>query len=158
MRKETGYYKSNQEKFSFCPGMELMAEILALHQQLAILNRTANRPSLRFQDRLFWVTLAQCWQDWRSALLIVKPETVIKWHRQGFRLYWRWKSKTGRPGRPKIDTEIREIIRWTRFSAAGSWNADRRSDHRSPMAEWGLYKRLYMPSAGIRGSKTEDQP
>jgi len=61
-----------------------MAEILALRQQLAILNRTANRPSLRFQDRLFWVTSAKCWQNWRSALLIVKPETVIKWHRQGF--------------------------------------------------------------------------
>ena len=95
----------------FAPRLELMAEILALRQQLAILNRTANRPSLRFQDRLFWVTLAKCWQDWRSALLIVKPETVIKWHRQGFRLYWRWKSKTGRPGRPRIDAEIRELIR-----------------------------------------------
>ena len=82
----------------FAPRLELMAEILAIRQQLAILNRTAKRPSLRFQDRLFWVTLAKCWQDWRSALLIVKPETVIKWHRQGFRLYWRWKSKTGRPG------------------------------------------------------------
>src|SRR5499433_3068562 len=63
----------------FTPRLELMAEILALRQQLAILNRTAKRPSLRFQDRLFWVTLAKCWQDWRSALLIVKPETVIKW-------------------------------------------------------------------------------
>ena len=95
----------------FAPRLELMAEILALRQQLAILNRTANRPSLRFQDRLFWGALAKCWQDWRSALLIVKPETVIKWHRQGFRLYWRWKSKTGRPGRPRIDAEIRELIR-----------------------------------------------
>ena len=95
----------------FAPRLELMAEILALRQQLAILNRTANLPSLRFQDRLFWGALAKCWQDWRSALLIVKPETVIKWHRQGFRLYWRWKSKTGRPGRPRIDAEIRELIR-----------------------------------------------
>ena len=94
----------------FAPRLELMAEILALRQQLAILNRTAKRPSLRFQDRLFCVTLAKCWQDWRSALLIVKPETVIKWHRQGFQLYWRWKSKTGRPGRPRIDEEIRELI------------------------------------------------
>ena len=81
----------------FAPRLVLMAEILALRQQLAILNRAAKRPSLRFQDRLFWVTLAKYWQDRRSALLIVKPETVIKWHRQGFRLYWRWKSKTGRP-------------------------------------------------------------
>ena len=95
----------------FVPRVKLMAEILALRQQLAILNRTAKRPSLRFQDRLFWVTLAKCWQDWRSALLIFKPETVIKWHRQGFRLYWRWKSKTGRQGRPRINAEIRELIR-----------------------------------------------
>jgi transposase InsO family protein len=95
----------------FAPRLELSVEILALRQQLAILHRTDKRPSLRFQDRLFWVTLAKCWQDWRSALLIVKPETVIKWHRQGFRLYWRWKSKTGRPGRPRIDAEIRELIR-----------------------------------------------
>jgi putative transposase len=95
----------------FAPRLELIAHILALRQQPAILNRTAKRPSLRFQDRLFWVTLAKCWQDWRYALLIVKPETVIKWHRQGFRLYWRWKSKTGRPGRPRIDANIRELIR-----------------------------------------------
>jgi putative transposase len=95
----------------FAPRLELMAEILALRQQLAILNRIDKRPSLRFQDRLFWGALAKCWQDWRYALLIVKPETVIKWHRQGFRLYWRWKSKTGRPGRPRIDAEIRELIR-----------------------------------------------
>jgi putative transposase len=95
----------------FAPRLELMAEILALRQQLAILNRTAKRPSLRFQDRLFWIALSRFWRDWRSALLIVKPETVIKWHRQGFRLYWRWKSKAGRPGRPRIDAEIRELIR-----------------------------------------------
>jgi len=66
----------------FAPRLELMAEILALRQQLAILNRTAKRPTLRFQDRLFWIALAGFWKDWRSALLIVKPETVIKWHRQ----------------------------------------------------------------------------
>src|SRR5262245_27230604 len=95
----------------FAPRLELMAEILALRQQLSILNRTAKRPSLRFQDRLFWIALSRFWRDWPSALLIVKPETVIKWHRQGFRLYARWKSKAGRPGRPRIDAEIRELIR-----------------------------------------------
>src|SRR5262245_3084723 len=95
----------------FAPRLDLMVEILALRQQLAILNRTAKPPSLRFQDRLFWIALSQFWNGWRSALLIVKPETVIKWPRQGFRLYWRWKSKAGRPGSPKIDVEIRERIR-----------------------------------------------
>jgi hypothetical protein len=88
-----------------------MAEILALRQQLAILNRTTKRPSLRFRDRLFWIALAKFWQSWRSPLLIVKPETVIKWHRQGFRLYWRWKSKVRHPGRPRIDADIRNLIR-----------------------------------------------
>src|SRR5262249_51613176 len=87
----------------FTPRLELMAEILALRQQLAILNRRAKRPSLRFPDRVFWITLSRFWRDWRSALLIVKPETVIKWHRQGFRLYWCWKSKAVRPGLPRID-------------------------------------------------------
>jgi hypothetical protein len=91
----------------FAPRLDLMAEILALRQHL---NRTAKRPSMRFQDRLFWIALSRFWRDWRSALLIVKPETVIKCHRQGFRLYWRWKSKAGRPGRPRIDPEIRELI------------------------------------------------
>jgi hypothetical protein len=68
------------------PRLELMAEILALRQQLAILNRTTKCPSLRFQDRQFWVTLARFCLDWRSAQLIVKPETAIKWHRQ--RVQW----------------------------------------------------------------------
>jgi hypothetical protein len=67
MRKETGYYKSNPENFSFCPGVELTAEILALRQQLAILNRTTKRPSLRFRDRLFWIALARLWQSWRCG-------------------------------------------------------------------------------------------
>jgi hypothetical protein len=95
----------------FVPRVELMADILALRQQLAILNRTTKRPSLRFRDRLFWIALARFWQSWRSPLLIVKPDTVIKWHRQGFRLYWRWKSKSSLPGRPRIDPEIRNLIR-----------------------------------------------
>jgi hypothetical protein len=63
-----------------------MAKVLALRQQPAILNRTAKRRSLRFQDRLFWGTLARFWQDWRSALLIVKPEIVIKKHASTLRL------------------------------------------------------------------------
>src|SRR5262245_17195863 len=61
----------------FAPRLELMAEILALRQQLAILNRTAKRPSLRFRDRLFWIALARFWRDWRSALLIVKPISLL---------------------------------------------------------------------------------
>jgi putative transposase len=60
---------------------------------------------------LFWVTLSHLWRDWRSILVIVKPETVVKWHRQGFKCYWRWKSRAGRVGRPRIDRDIRDLIK-----------------------------------------------
>src|SRR5882724_6611116 len=93
------------------PRLVLVTENLALRHQLLVLHRSTNRPRLRSRDRLFWIALSQLWQNWRSILVIVKPETVIKWHRQGFKCYWRWKSKTGRVGRPKIDQEIRDLIR-----------------------------------------------
>jgi putative transposase len=92
------------------PRFALATEILVLRQQLIVLNRTVSRPRLRRRDRLFWVSLSKLWKDWREALVIVKPETVIKWHREGFRLSWRWKSKAP-VGRPQIDQEIRELIR-----------------------------------------------
>jgi putative transposase len=92
------------------PRMTLAAEILALRQQLAVFNRTVKRPKLRQRDRLFWVALAKLWKGWPGALVIVKPETVVKWHRQGFQLYWRWKSKVCRVGRPQVDREIRDLI------------------------------------------------
>ena len=67
------------------------------------------RPRLTDADRLFWVVMSQIWVDWRESLHIVQPETVVRWHRQGFRYYWRWKSR--RRGRPRIDPEIRHLIR-----------------------------------------------
>jgi len=71
------------------------AEILALRHQLLVLQRSSRDRRLRLQvwDRALWVCLSRLWSDWRSALLIVKPETVIAWHRKGFRLYWAWKSR-----------------------------------------------------------------
>ena len=66
------------------PRMKLAAEILALRQQLALLHRTAARPQLRQRDRLFWVVVSKLWNDWPEVLVIVTPETVITWHRQGF--------------------------------------------------------------------------
>ena len=93
------------------PRLVLMTENLALRQQLVVLQRATNRPRLRSQDRLFWVALSHLWRDWRSLLVIVKPETVIKWHRQGFKCYWRWRSRAGRVGRPRVDREIRDLIR-----------------------------------------------
>ena len=89
----------------------LVAENLALRQQVAAYQQQVKRARLRTSDRIFWVWLSRLWPDWRSALAIVKPETVIRWHRLGFRLYWRWKSRPRKPGRPKIDPETRILIR-----------------------------------------------
>ena len=89
---------------------ELIAENLALRHQLVVLQRSVPRPKLRQSDRVFWVWLSQLWRGWPSALLIIKPETVIRWHKQGFRLYWRWKSRANR-GRPCTDREVRDLIR-----------------------------------------------
>ena len=86
-------------------------ENLALRQQVAVFKHSAKRPKLRHRDRIFWVLLSRLWPNWRSVLVIVQPETVIKWHRQGFTLFWRWKSRAGKVGRPCIDREIRDLIR-----------------------------------------------
>ena len=91
--------------------MAVAAEILALRHQLAVYHRTVYRPQLRRRDRVFWIVCSRMWKGWREVLVIVKPETMIKWHRQGFQLYWRWKSKARVCGRPQIDKEIRHLIR-----------------------------------------------
>ncbi len=102
----------------------IVAEDLALRQQLIVLQRSVKRPRLRKRDRLFWVWLSRLWKDWPSCLLIVKPDTVIRWHREGFRLYWRWKSRTEPTGRPRIDAEIRRLIQ--RMSRENpTWGAPR---------------------------------
>ena len=90
----------------------LHAEILALRHQLLVLQRSSRGHRLRLArpDRLLWVWLAHFWSAWRSALIIVKPETVIAWHQKGFRLYWRWKSRH-RVGRPIVSTEVIALIR-----------------------------------------------
>ncbi|MFA5866250.1 MAG: integrase core domain-containing protein [Phycisphaerae bacterium] len=89
----------------------LMTENLALRQQLLVLKRSIKRPNLRQSDRRFWVWLSCFWKDWKSVLLIVQPDTVVRWHRAGFRWYWKWKSKPGKGGRPKIGKDIRDLIR-----------------------------------------------
>ena len=67
----------------------LALENLALRQQLAIYHRSITRPVINNRDRILWMLLSRLWRGWREALIIVKPETVIRWHRLGFRLYWR---------------------------------------------------------------------
>jgi putative transposase len=108
---------------SFRSRLALQAEILALRHQLNVLQRSTDaRRKLRSSDRVLWVWLSRLWPNWRSALLIVKPETVIRWHRHGFRLYWRWKSR--HPGRPDAGREIRELIRKMCLSNP-TWGAPR---------------------------------
>jgi len=108
----------------FVSRLHLSAENLALRQQLAVLQRSSKRPKLRPRDRVFWTWLTRLWPEWRSALIIVKPETVIRWHRQGFRLYWRWKSRPRKPGRPMIERDVRALIR--RMSQENpTWGAPR---------------------------------
>jgi putative transposase len=90
----------------------LQVEILALRHQIGVLRRSAKkRPKLTVVDRLFWAWLSGVWADWRSALVIVKPETVIAWHRKGFRLFWTWKVRNGRTGRPTVSQEVRDLMR-----------------------------------------------
>jgi hypothetical protein len=90
----------------------LYLEILALRQQLAVLHHSGpKRPHLRPVDRFFWVCLSKLRAGWRNPLIIVKPDTVVAWSRKGFRLFWAWKSCTGRSGRPAVANEIRNLIR-----------------------------------------------
>jgi transposase InsO family protein len=91
---------------------ELRLENLALRHQLGVLRRSAPKQlRLTPADRIFWVSLRRVWDGWKSALMIVKPATVIAWHRKGFRLFWSWKIRHGQRGRPAMPQEIRDLIR-----------------------------------------------
>jgi hypothetical protein len=89
----------------------LQLENLALRHQIGVLQRVGRkRPKLMPRDRPLWVWLSRIWSGWHSALVIVKPEAVIAWHRVGFRLFWTWKVRRGRPGRPVVSREVRNLI------------------------------------------------
>lgn len=89
----------------------LVLENLALRHQLEVLKRNTKRPHLTNRDRALWVFLLRHWADWRESLTLVQPETVIRWHRRGFRLYWKWKSRPRWPGRSKVPVDVRNLIR-----------------------------------------------
>ncbi len=90
----------------------LQLENLALRHQIGVLQRSVRkRPRLTPLDRLLWVWLFAIWSDWRSALAIVQPETVIAWHRKSFRLFWTWKIRLGKAGRPTVSREVLHLIR-----------------------------------------------
>jgi hypothetical protein len=91
---------------------ELQLEILALRHQLTVLQRQRNRrPRLTSFDRTLWVWLYRLWPSCLDALVVVKPEIVVAWHRKGFRLFWTWKSRRRKGGRPPVPREVRELIR-----------------------------------------------
>jgi hypothetical protein len=97
-------------EFRFRSRASLELELVALRHQATVLQRQhRGRPQLSSLDRLLWVWLYRIWPQVIDAMVLVKPTTVIQWHRKGFRLFWRWRSR--RPGRPKIRTEIRDLIR-----------------------------------------------
>ena len=97
---------------SFKTSAELQLENIALRHQLGVLRRSApKRLKITASDRLLWLWLRRLWPDWKAALVIVKPETVVAWHRQGFRLFWSWKIRRGKPGRPGLPLEVRDLIR-----------------------------------------------
>jgi putative transposase len=96
----------------FKSSAQLRLENIALRQRLTVLRRSApKRLKLQPTARIFWVWLRFVWTDWKSALMIVKAETVVAWHRKGFRLFWTWKIHRGKPGRPKVPPEVRDLIR-----------------------------------------------
>jgi len=98
-------------KLFFKGRQALFLENVALRQQLATYKQIGRRPRIRTADRVFWIWISKLWNNWRTPLIIVKPQTVIRWHRQGFRLYWRRKSTAKKIGRPTISRRHIDFIR-----------------------------------------------
>jgi putative transposase len=103
----------------------LQLEMLALRHQLAMVaNRDSKRFRFRKSERIFWVWLYRLWPTCLQTLMIFKPDTLVRWHRKGFRLYWTWKSRPSQSGRPAIDTDVRKLIRTMSRNNIG-WGAPR---------------------------------
>ncbi len=103
---------------------QLALENLALRQQVAMLRRSVKRLRVSTADRLFWILFSRHVDGWRKILHALHPDTVVRWHRRGFRLYWRWKSRGAKPGRPAVNVALRELIRQMQASNIG-WGAPR---------------------------------
>lgn len=103
----------------------LLLENLALRQQLAVLMQRHPQPQFAASDRLFWVVLRRLWSGWKQALVLVQPETVVRWYRAGFRAYWTWLSRHRvRPGRKRIGPELRQLI-FRMVAENPTWGAPR---------------------------------
>ena len=110
---------------AFAKPRELALENIALRHQLDVVLRPARPPPrLMLRDRVLWVWLSRIWSGWKAALRIVQPETVIAWHRRGWRRYWTWRSRRRGPGRPLVAQDVRDLIR--RISSENvTWGAPR---------------------------------
>ena len=102
----------------------LRLENMALRHQLAVYHHTVTRPKLRPADRLFWAWLSRLWPAWQHALAFVQPRTVIAWQKNRFRDYWRRLSQSGKPGRPALAKEVRDLIR-DMWRANPTWGSPR---------------------------------
>src|SRR5437870_10248206 len=151
---------------------ELALENLPLRQQVAVWKVRQPRPQLTTTDRIFWVVLSRLWKNWRSSLQVVRPETVVRWHRQGFRRYWAWKSRR-RWGRPAIGRDLRDLIR--QMSRANPlWGAPRIHGellklgltvsqatvskyivrpHRPPSQAWRTFLKNHAPDLSLRPAR-----
>jgi putative transposase len=133
---------------------ELALENLALRHQIIVLKRQTHRPRLRAWDQWLWLMLKRAWPDWKRALIIFQPETVIGWQRAGFRLFWRWKSRH-RLGRPRKDAALIELIR-RMWSVNPTWGSPRIRDE---LAKLGLHAstatiRKYRPKSRRRPAQS----
>src|SRR5882724_3225562 len=104
--------------------LALQLEIVALRHQVAVYQRSVSRPRLHATDRLLWVWLSRWWPGWQQALEFVQPRTVIAWQKRRFRDYWRRLSQSGKPGRPVVSQEVRELIR-DMWHANPTWGSPR---------------------------------
>ncbi len=103
---------------------ELALENLALRQQLAIYDQKRPRPRMSAPDKLFWMFMSDSWSRWKEMLVIVQPDTVVRWHRAGFRMFWRWKSQRGKKtGRPPTRAQYRKMIH--KMALENGWGAPR---------------------------------
>ena len=145
---------------------DLVLENLALRHQLAVYQRSQRRPDLATHDRRFWSTLAHGWSEWRGAVSLVQPDTVVRWHRTAWRRYWTWKSRRRRPGRRRVAPEVRELIvrmarenrTWGAVRIVGELRAlgidvsastvrlyRRQALRRPPSPNWRTFLRLHAP-------------
>jgi putative transposase len=119
--------------------LSMQMELIALRHQLSVYQQSISRPKLQPADRLLWVWLSRLWPGWQEALEFVQPRTVIAWQKKRFRDYWRRLSQSGKPGRPTISKEVRDLIQ-------DMWRSNPTWGHRAGVGQ--MKGALYIDTAG----------